>query len=82
MRHNQPVTPETKATHIQQLETASQALATHDTARDALATALHNAIINASHDGMGPGEIARHVTYDRNHIGRIRQAAGITHRKP
>lgn len=77
MTHNPDVTPDpnTHANHIHALTEASNALANHDAKRPALAQALHDAILAASKDGLGPGEIASHITYDRNHVGRIRRAA-------
>lgn len=38
---------------------------------------LHAAIVAALTTGAGPSEIARKVRYDRQHIDRIRRAAGI-----
>lgn len=39
--------------------------------------ALHAAIVKALKAGLGPSAIEREVPYDRQHVDRIRRAAGL-----
>jgi len=44
--------------------------------------ALHEEIVSALRDGVPPSKLTEHTPYDRNHIGRIRVAAGIPAQRP
>ncbi|MBC9730691.1 hypothetical protein [Streptomyces sp. TRM68367] len=51
--------------------------------RDKAREALHEAIVRHYTDrNLGPGEIAQHSPYDRNHIMRLARAAGAPHVRP
>ena len=43
---------------------------------------LHVAIVRAFKAGVRPSDIEKHTPYDRNHNGRIRDAAGIPATRP
>ena len=42
---------------------------------------VHKAVLRSLRAGVGPSEIERRGPYDRNHVGRIRKAAGIPGRR-
>ncbi len=54
-------------------EQHTQAISNEVTARDA----HHEAVVKALRAGLGPSAIERVSRYDRQHIDRIRRAAGI-----
>lgn len=65
---------------VEALAELREASAEYEAAADAETArreALHAAIVKALKAGLGPSAIEREVPYDRQHVDRIRRAAGL-----
>lgn len=59
------------------LETATANFRAAESALEEARERVHGAVLDSLRAGVGPSEIERRGPYDRNHVGRIRKAAGI-----
>lgn len=69
------MTDDAKTAAMARLRRAANRVRKHDDERKELAAA----IIDARESGWRPKQIQDEVPYDRNHVGRIFKAAGLTH---
>lgn len=70
------LTPE-QTEALAELETATQEFRDAERVLEEKRERVHGAVLNSLRAGIGPSEIERHGPYDRNHVGRLRKAAGI-----
>lgn len=63
------------------LDSATAAYRAAEQALENARERVHDAIVRTLTTGIGPVETARHSPYQRNHVERIRDAAGIPKRR-
>jgi hypothetical protein len=69
-------TPEQQAA-LRLLDDASTEYQAAEQTLDQKRTRLHEAVAAALRTEVGPSEVTRHTPYDRQHVARIRDEAGI-----
>jgi len=70
--------PETEAAALAELDTLTAEYRQAEAALDAARERMREAIVRHLRErNAPPGKIAEHSPYDRNHVGRLRDAAGI-----
>jgi hypothetical protein len=69
-------TPE-QQTALAALDRASDDYRAAEQTLDEVRGRLHTAVANALRADVGPSEVTRHTPYDRQHVARIRDEAGI-----
>lgn len=70
--------PASEAAALEEIDRLTTAFKEAQAVANEKRDALHEAIVRHLRErNAPPGKIAKHSEYDRNHIGRIRDAAGI-----
>ncbi len=75
-----PLTPE-QAAALDALDAATARFRETEAAHEKSRQDVHQHLIAALSTGVGPSQAARHSPYQRNHVEKIRDSAGIAKRR-